>query len=295
MDRVLEDRVAVITGGASGIGRATVLRFLDAGARVVFGDLNVDNAERLVDGVADRSRVVFVRTDVSDEDEMAALVGTAIETFGGLDVVFNNAGVGGAFGPLSEIDVADWDRTFAVISRGVFLGTKHGARAMIAHGRGGAIVNTASVAGLVGGAGPLAYSAAKAAVVNLTYNAAVELATHRIRVNAICPGLIDTPMVMGNDRAALVERMPTFQPWPDAGRPEDIAALALYLAGPESAFVTGEAIRADGGMVAWGPRMVGTADPRGLTRRYAGFADGSTGRPPTKRLLGRHSHEDDPS
>lgn len=290
---MLEDRVAVVTGGASGIGRATVLRFLDAGARVVVGDLNVDNAERLVADVPDRSRVVFVRTDVSDEDEMAALVGTAIETFGGLDVLFNNAGVGGAFGPLTEIDVADWDRTFAVISRGVFLGVKHGARAMIAQGRGGSIVNTASVAGLVGGAGPLAYSAAKAAVVNLTYNAAVELAAHRIRVNAICPGLIDTPMVMGNDRAALVERIPTFQPWPDPGRPEHIAALALYLAGPGSAFVTGEAIRADGGMVAWGPRMVGAADPRGLTRRYAGFADGSTGRPPTKRLLGRLSPDTD--
>ncbi|WP_202125304.1 SDR family NAD(P)-dependent oxidoreductase [Actinomadura physcomitrii] len=279
-----DGQVVVVTGGAGGIGRAAVLRFLEAGARVVFGDLNAENAERLLDE-ADRSRVGFVPTDVCDEDQIAALVGAAVDRFGRLDVMFNNAGVGGAFGPLTEIDAADWDRTFAVISRGMFLGTKHAARAMIAQGGGGTIVNNASVAGLGGGGGPTAYSAAKAAVINFTANAAVELAAHRIRVNAVCPGLVNTPLVMGKDEASIRERMPLFQPWPDLGRPEDIAGLVLYLAGPDSAFVTGEAIRADGGMVAWGPRMTGVADPRGLTSRYAGFADGSTGRPPTKRPI----------
>lgn len=279
------DRVAVVTGGASGIGRATVLRFLEAGIRVVFGDLNVANGERLVNEVGDPVRVRFVPTDVSDEADVAALIGAAVDTFGRLDIVFNNAGVGGAFGPLTELDVADWDRTFGVISRGIFLGTKHGARAMVALGHGGSIINMSSVAGLGGGGGPLAYSAAKAAVVNFTYNAAVELAVHRIRVNAVCPGLIDTPLVMDTDKAAITERLPTFQPWPDLGRPDHVASLALYLAGPGSEFVTGEAIRADGGMIAWGPRMEGAHDQRGLTRRYAGFADGTTGRPPTKRLF----------
>jgi NAD(P)-dependent dehydrogenase (short-subunit alcohol dehydrogenase family) len=105
-------------------------------------------------------------------------------------------------------------------------------------------------------------------------------------VNAICPGLIDTPMVMGKDEASITGQLAAFQPWPDLGRPADIAGLVLYLAGPDSSFITGEAIRADGGMLAWGPRMTGTADPRGLTRRYAGFADGSTGRPPVKRVIG---------
>lgn len=276
------DRVAVVTGGASGIGRATVLRFLDAGMRVVFGDLNVDNAEQLVAAVDAADRLQFLPTDVAEEADVAALIQTAVDTFGHLDVVFNNAGLGGAFGPLTEIEVADWDRTFSVISRGAFLGTKHGARTMIAQGFGGSIINNASVAGLVGGGGPLTYSAAKAAVVNFTYNAAVELAAHRIRVNAICAGLVDTPMVMGKDRGAILERMSSFQPWPELGRPEDIAALVLFLAGPDSQFITGEAIRADGGMVAWGPRMERAHDQRGVTRRHSGFSYGSTGRPAIK-------------
>lgn len=280
---VLADQVAVVTGGASGIGRATVLRFLAAGAKVVFGDLNEANAEALVAEVGDPGKLRFVPTDVSVEADVAALVRTAADTFGRLDVLFNNAGLGGAYGPLTEIDVSDWDRTFAVISRGAFLGTKHAAAAMIAQGSGGSIINDSSVAGLGGGGGPITYSAAKAAVLNFTANAAVELAPHRIRVNAICPGLVDTPMVMGKDPAAIVERLGTFQPWPDLGRPEHIASIALFLAGPDSEFVTGEAIRADGGMVAWGPRMTDAHDPNGVTRRHAGFSYGSTGRPAIKR------------
>jgi NAD(P)-dependent dehydrogenase (short-subunit alcohol dehydrogenase family) len=289
MQDVLTDRVAVVTGGASGIGRATVLTFLAAGARVVVGDLNADNGEKLVAEVADAERLRFIRTDVAEEAEVEALIGAAVDGFGGLDVVFNNAGVGGAFGPLTEISVADWDRTFAVLTRSVFLGTKHGARAMVEQGRGGSIVNTASVAGLGGGAGPLAYSAAKAAVVNLTYNSAVELARHRIRVNAICPGLIHTPLALGRHADKVREAMPSFQPWPAEGIPEDIAGLALYLAGRDSGFLTGEAIRADGGLLAAGPRMFNVTDPFNATYRYAGYADGTTGRPPEKRRIAENA------
>ena len=285
MQDVLAGRVAVVTGGASGIGRATVWRFLAAGARVVVGDLNAANGEALLAEVDDHDRLRFVPTDVADEGAVEELIATAVDRFGGLDVVFNNAGVGGAFGPLTEISVADWDRTFAVLTRSVFLGIKHGARVMIDQGRGGSIINTASVAGLGGGGGPQAYSAAKAAVVNLTLTAAVELAAHRIRVNAICPGLIYTPLAVGRNEQRLREQMPTFQPWPDAGRPDDIAGVALWLAGPDSGFVTGEAVRVDGGVVAAGPRLVGMTDPHGAFQRYAGFADGTTGRPPEKRRL----------
>src|SRR4051794_24796402 len=285
MQDVLTDRVAVVTGGASGIGRATVLKFLAAGARVVVGDLNADNGEQLVAEGADPDRLRFIRTDVAEVEEAEALIGAAVEGFGGLHVVFNNAGVGGPLGPLTEIAVADWDRTFAVLTRSVFLGTKFGARVMVEQGGGGSIINTASVAGLGGGAGPLAYSAAKAAVVNLTLNAAVELARHRIRVNAICPGLIHTPLALGRHADKVREAMPSFQPWPDEGRPEDIAGLALYLAGADSEFVTGEAIRADGGLLAAGPRMVNVTDPFNTTYRYAGYADGTTGRPPEKRRI----------
>ena len=176
MSDVLTDRVAVITGGASGIGKATVLRFLAEGAKVVVGDFNAENGQALVDEVGDPDRLLFIRTDVAEEAEVEALIRAAVESFGGLDVLFNNAGVGGAFGPLTEISVEDWDRTFAVLVRSVFPGTKHAARVMIEQGRGGSIINTASVAGLGGGGGPLAYSAAKAAVINLTYGSAVELA-----------------------------------------------------------------------------------------------------------------------
>ena len=217
MTDLLADRVAVITGGASGIGRATVLRYLAEGAKVVVGDFNADNGQRLVEDVDDADRLLFLRTDVAEEDDIESLIGAAVERFGGLDVLFNNAGVGGAFGPITELNVTDWDRTFAVLVRSVFLGLKHGARVMIDQGRGGSIINTASVAGLGGGGGPQAYSAAKAAVVNLTYNVAVELSAHRIRVNAICPGLIHTPLALGRHEDRIREAMPTFQPWPDAG------------------------------------------------------------------------------
>ena len=285
MSDVLADRVAVITGGASGIGRATTLRYLAEGAKVVVGDFNADNGQRLVEDVDDPGHLLFVRTDVAEEAEVEALIGAAVERFGGLDVLFNNAGVGGAFGPLTELTVDDWDRTFAVLVRSVFLGLKHGARVMIDQDRGGSIINTASVAGLSGGCGPQAYSAAKAAVVNLTLNAAVELCPYRIRVNAICPGLIHTPLALGRHPDRVQNAMPKFQPWPEAGRPEDIAGLALYLAGPDSAFVTGEAIRADGALLAAGPQMVAATDPFNLRRRYSGYADGTTGRPAEKRAV----------
>jgi NAD(P)-dependent dehydrogenase (short-subunit alcohol dehydrogenase family) len=279
----LEGRVAVVTGGASGIGRATVLRFLDAGARVLFGDLNEATSEALVEEVGNPALLRYLPADVCVESDVAALAETAADVFGRLDVVFNNAGLGGAYGPLTDLDAADWDRTFAVISRGAFLGTKHGARVMIALGNGGSIINDSSVAGLTGGAGPIAYSAAKAAVLNFTANAAVELAPHRIRVNAICPGLIDTPMVMGASPSPIVQRLATFQPWPDLGQPGHIASVALFLAAPDSEFVTGAAIPADGGMLAWGPRMEGAHDQSGVTRRHSGFSYGSTGRPAIKR------------
>ena len=169
MEDMLTDRVAVVTGGASGIGRATVLRFLAAGARVVVGDLNADNGRatrrrgrRRQTGCASCAPTSPTRTPSRSWSPQRS------RRFGGLDVMFNNAGVGGAFGPITEISVTDWDRTFAVLMRSVFLGIKHGARVMIDQGRGGSIINTASVAGLGGGGGPQAYSAAKAAVVNLT-------------------------------------------------------------------------------------------------------------------------------
>lgn len=254
----LEGRVAVVTGGASGIGRAIVLRFAAEGARVVAADLNPDSGAALLadaEGLGLGKSTCFERADVSAEQDVERAVARAVEEYGRLDVMVNNAGVGGAFGPITEVEVEDWDYTFAVLSRGVFLGTKHAVRAMHEHGDGGAIVNTASIAGLSGGAGPAAYSAAKAAVINLTRANAVELAPLRIRVNALCPGLILTPLLHQGREEQIRALMPDIQPWPDHGRPEHIAGVALFLAGDDAEFVTGQAIAVDGGLTAIGPDL----------------------------------------
>jgi NAD(P)-dependent dehydrogenase (short-subunit alcohol dehydrogenase family) len=280
-----DGRVAVVTGGASGIGRATALRFLDEGASVVVGDLNVTEGERLAASVADRAeRFRFVRTDVAEEDDIVGLIETATSNFGGLDVLFNNAGIGGAFGPITDIEVEHWDLTFAVLARSVFLGTKHAARVMIPQG-GGAIVNTASIAALAGSSGPRPYSAAKAAVVNLTITTAEELAPHRIRVNAVCPGVIFTPLATEGDAGNLTRAIEALQPWPDRGEPEDIAAAVTWLASDDARFVTGETLRVDGGIIAAGTRVAPFMDPHGALQRYTGFGHGTTGRATVKRRL----------
>ena len=255
----LEGKVAVITGGGNGIGRATVLRFLAEGARVVVADLNEETGRETVElagkaGAGDRVR--FVRTDVAREADVAAAVALATRDFGRLDVMFNNAGVAGAFGPITHIEEADWDYTFAVLVKGVFLGMKHAARAMKAQGGGGAMISTASIAGLSGGDGPQAYSAAKAAVINLTRAVAVELAPQRIRVNAICPGAILTPLIHRGNEEAMRPLLEKFQPWPDAGLPEHIAGAALFLASDDASFVTGEALVVDGGATAAGSNAI---------------------------------------
>ena len=191
----LKGKSAVITGGASGMGRSTVLRFLAEGANVVVADFNQATGGTLMqeaEALGFAGRIVFVATDVAVENDVAAALALAVDTFGQLDIVFNNAGVGGAIGPLTETTTESWDYTMDVLAKGVFLGIKHAARIMRSQGTGGSIINTASIAALSGDAGPLVYSAAKAAVVSMTKSAAVELAQERIRVNAICPCLLYT-------------------------------------------------------------------------------------------------------
>jgi len=280
----LEGKVAVITGGASGMGRATVLRFLAEGAAVVFGDLNEGTAEEtvaLANDAGHEKYIRFIRTDVADESDVQELIALAVSEFGRLDVVFNNAGVGGAFGAITDLELEDWDYTFDVLTRGPFLGIKHGARVMREQGEGGSIINTASVAGLSGGSGPQAYSAAKAALVNLSMTAAVELGADRIRVNAICPGGIATPLIsMGQDPAGLEDRLSQLQPLPIAGRPEHIAAAALFLASDDSAFVTGHALVVDGGLEAAGPNLFGRMR---VFEGIRGVSRGTTGQQPIIR------------
>ncbi|HTO70325.1 MAG TPA: SDR family oxidoreductase [Myxococcota bacterium] len=288
----LAGKVCVITGGASGMGRATALRFLDEGASVVVADLNDATGKEFVEAASalgHARHVRFARTDVAEEADVAAMIELALRDFGRLDVVFNNAGLGGAFGPITDLEVEDWDFTFAVLVRGVFLGIKHAARALKRQGQGGSIINTASVAALTGGSGPLCYSACKAAVVNLTRAAAVELAPDRIRVNAICPGGIVTPLTHRGNPEATRARLATLQPWPEAGEGEHIAGAALFLASDDSRFVSGEPLVVDGALTAAGPNLISRLRENASDANASVFAtlrgvdNGSTGRPPVIR------------
>lgn len=251
MGRV-DGKVAVITGAASGMGRATAVRFAGEGAAVVIADLNEEGGAAAVRECKENGgRAVFQKTDVTSEASVKAMVERAVKEFGRLDITFNNAGLGGALGSIEHITVEDWDRTQAVLLRGVFLGIKHSIPEMRKVG-GGSIISTASVAGLAGGNGPHSYSAAKAGVVNLTRSAALEVAKDKIRVNCICPGGINTPIfnIISSDRATIEQLLAKVHPIQRAGHPEDIANMALFLASDESEWITGTAMVVDGGLMA---------------------------------------------
>jgi NAD(P)-dependent dehydrogenase (short-subunit alcohol dehydrogenase family) len=234
------------------------MRFLAEGAKVVVADFNEKSGQDTLDQakkMGHANNVRFIRTDVAKEADIIAMIDCATSQFGRLDIIFNNAGVGGVIGPVWDISEEEWDYTFAVLTKGVFFGIKHAARVMRQQGQGGSIINTASTAGLSGGSGPLVYSAAKAAVINLTKAAAVQLAPDRIHVNAICPGGILTGLTDQGNPEVAGKAMDTFQPWPEHGVGDDIAGAALFLASDDSRFVTGEALVVDGGLTAIGPDM----------------------------------------
>jgi NAD(P)-dependent dehydrogenase (short-subunit alcohol dehydrogenase family) len=283
------DKTAVITGGASGMGRASVMRFLAEGAAVVVADFNAETgAETLAlaaaAGYADNVR--FIKTDVAREADIAAMFACALDNFGRLDIVFNNAGVGGAIGPMVDSTVEAWDYTFDVLAKGVFLGMKHGAKILQQQGEGGVIINTASIAGLSGDAGPMMYSAAKAAVISLSKTAAVELAPDYIRVNAICPGFISTPLTHRGQVEKIDAKFAKSQPWPETGQGDHIAGAALFLASEDARFITGEALIVDGGLTAAGPELSKRfAQASGRDSGVVGVTKGSTGEAPELRKL----------
>jgi NAD(P)-dependent dehydrogenase (short-subunit alcohol dehydrogenase family) len=242
METGLHDRVALITGAASGIGKAIAQALASQGARVIVADLNEQAGRSAAAQLADRSAARFVRCDVADEDSVAAAVGSALEVEGRLDIMVNNAGIITAPAALIDSQGADWDRHFAVNLRGVFFGVKHAARAMLP--AGGSIVNIASVAGM-GGAPKLGpYGATKAAVIQLTQTAALELARHHIRVNALCPGWTDTPLLDTFERSKLERQIPLGR----LGQADEIASLVVYLVSDAAGFITGSALRIDGGI-----------------------------------------------
>jgi len=245
-------KVVAITGAASGLGEATARLMAAEGARVVLADIQDDRGERLAAELGDGAR--YVRCDVTSEPQVAGVVDTAVEQFGRLDCMFNNAGIVGAHGGIDEIPLEEYEYTMAVLLRSVFLGMKHAARVMKPQASG-VILTTSSIGGLQGGLGPHVYGAAKAAVVALTKNVAAELGAWSIRVNAIAPGKILTPMNAANivgDPDAMDEAREAFRTrTPLRGRigeAADIAHAALWLASDDAGFVSGHTLVVDGGL-----------------------------------------------
>jgi NAD(P)-dependent dehydrogenase (short-subunit alcohol dehydrogenase family) len=251
----LSGKVAIITGGASGIGRGTVELFVKEGASEVMADLQDDKGARLIEDLG--REVSYIRTDVSSEENIKAMIAHALDKFGRLDCLFNNAGIPGLGGPIANIPTEEFDTVIAVLLRSVFFGIKHAAPVMCQQ-KSGSIISTASVAGIRTGFGSHVYSAAKAAVIQLTKSTARELGESNVRVNCICPGGIATPIfgkglglatqVADQTIEPMKMLLENMQPIPRAGIPADIAQAALWLASDESSFVTGHELVVDGGV-----------------------------------------------
>jgi NAD(P)-dependent dehydrogenase (short-subunit alcohol dehydrogenase family) len=245
MTAELEGKVAIVTGGANGIGRGTVEVFAEEGARVVIADVDDDAGHTLAKELGDA--VAFHYTDVSDADSVQATIDFAVEHFGGLHAMVNNAGIASAFRRLMQDDFRDFNRVMAVDLFGVIIGTQRAAQAM---GDGGSIINTASIAGTTAGMGLMTYRAAKAGVIHFSKCAAIELAERGVRVNVVVPGNISTDINAAFDNSAIMNKM---QPLQRLGTTRDVANAALYLASDRAAQVTGVVLPVDGGATAGPP------------------------------------------
>jgi NAD(P)-dependent dehydrogenase (short-subunit alcohol dehydrogenase family) len=246
MGNELAGRVAIVTGGASGIGRATAERFVAEGAQVVIADVNDGAGAELAASLG--KAAAFRHVDVANADDVQGVVDFAVEHFGGLHIMFNNAGIGSKFDRILQNDLADFDAVIGVNLKGVMVGTQRAARHMVEHG-GGAIVNTASIAALTGGAGPIVYRVSKSAVVQFTRCVAIDLADYGIRVNCIAPGHIATG-ITNYDMEPVIKNM---QPLQRHGESSDVAEAVLYLASDRAAQVTGIVLPIDGGTTAGPP------------------------------------------
>jgi NAD(P)-dependent dehydrogenase (short-subunit alcohol dehydrogenase family) len=252
MAGLLDDKVAIITGVASGIGRAAAQLFAREGAAVVAADVTTDEGNAVVKSIAAAGgKATFVRCNISKAAEVEALVAAAVKAYGRIDCAFNNAGIIGNIARTAEETEENFDRILMIDLKGPWLCMKYEILQMLKQGKGGAIVNTASAAGLVGSHGMPAYTAAKHGVVGLTRTAALEYAKAGIRINAVCPGIVDTPMTQG-----IVAKHPrmaqatSIMPLARNCRPEEIAEAALWLCSDAASFVTGHAMAVDGGLTA---------------------------------------------
>lgn len=249
MTEHLAGKVALITGAASGIGARCAERVVRAGGRCVLADMNEQAGQALADALGTGAH--FVRVAVEQEAQVQAAVEAAVERFGALDVLVNNAGFGGVIGPLQDTPVQEWDLTYAVLVRGVFLGMKHALPVMKQQGSG-SIVNVASVAGMTAGYSPHAYASAKAAVIQLTRSVAMEVAENGVRVNVVSPGFIATPLTTTTPGGAPIrdarDGLAALAPLGRPGEVDDIADAVLFLAGAGGGFVTGQNLAVDGGL-----------------------------------------------
>jgi len=241
----LQNQVAVITGGVSGIGAATARLFVAEGAKVVLVDLNEEKGKAFeAELKALDAEALFIKANVTVEDEVVHIFKQTLDTYGKVDIVFNNAGIG-RVQPTHELEYSEWRNTVNVDLDGVFLVAREAIREMLKAG-GGVIVNTASMYGWVGSPGSAAYNAAKGGVVNLTRSLALEYAERNIRINALCPGFIDTPIIPEDYKQALAAATPMKR----LGKAEEMAKAVLYLASEDSSFMTGSSLIVDGGYTA---------------------------------------------
>ncbi len=250
MESTFTNKVVIVTGGASGIGRAAAIAFAKKGAKVAVADWT-ENQETVELITASGGEAIFIKCDVSKADDVKAMVEKTVATFGRLDYAFNNAGIEGAAAPSKDCTEENWDKTIGVNLKGIWLCMKYEIPEILKQGKG-AIVNCASVAGLVGFGGVPAYVASKHGVVGLTKTAALECAQLGIRVNAVCPGVIQTPMIdrlTGTNKEA-IDQFTKLEPVGRFGQPEEIANAVVWLCSDKASFVTGHAMAVDGGFVA---------------------------------------------
>lgn len=254
----LQGKIALVTGGTSGIGRDTAILFAKAGAKVVVSGRREPEGRETIELVRSAGgEGLFVKADVSKASEVEMLIKKIVEQFGRLDIAFNNAGIEGVWVPIVRQSEEDWDRTISINLKGVWLSLKYEIRQMLRQGGGGAIVNMASVVGMVGSAGAAAYSASKHGVLGLTKTAALETARNGIRINAVCPAAIETTMadrLYGNP--AVHKHVLGFHPLGRFGKPEEVAEAVLWMCSDRASFMTGQSLVLDGGFLA-GPNSPG--------------------------------------
>ena len=250
MEKIFDNKIVIVTGGSFGIGRATAVAFAKRGAKVFIADYIEDH--ETLDLISEfKGIATFIKCDVSKDKEVKAMIEKTISVYGRLDYAFNNAGIEGSSATTHECTEENWDHTIGVNLKGIWLCMKYEIQQMLKQGKG-AIVNTASIAGLVGFQGLPAYVASKHGIIGLTKTAALEYAKSGVRVNAVCPGVIQTPMVdrMTGKKKEAEQQFASMEPVGRMGQPEEVANAVIWLCSDEASFVTGDAMAVDGGWIA---------------------------------------------